>query len=405
MTSKNYKNEQDVNMEVGMSLAWILLILTSVPRLATSLYVPALPMMSEKLGISPDQLAGTLTVYFVVFAMSTLVAGPMTDAIGRRWVVLGGLVFLIIGSAVGAVAGALTLLLVARALQAVGGAFIPVAGRVMVRDAYSDDKVMSVIGWMGTLGVLVPVFAIFFGGLIVEYISWQATFYILAIIAAITLLWAWKRTPETLAERVPMKLNRIFPVYWSIFRSPAFLIVVIPISLCFAIQGAYFATAPFIFIHDFGFKATTFGFFNVALVASLILGRLGAIRLVKRFSLYSIYLLSAVLPLIGGIILLIASKQSEVSFIVFIFAACLYALGFGGLIPIGMKSILTAFREQGGMTSALFGCITIGSSAFGTSGVGYLSSLYHTLPAFALLTFVCGIFITLSAVMCRKLLI
>ncbi|MCK5684106.1 MFS transporter, partial [bacterium] len=137
-----------------LQFSLLLIITSAVVRMSSSLYLPALIEIGKSLHLSDTILSLTLTIFFVVFAFSTLFAGPCADHFGRKKVIIAGLLFFTTGSLLCAIAESMNLLFAGRILQAMGASCIPVAGRAMIRDICSDIQVMSVLGWMVAIGGL-----------------------------------------------------------------------------------------------------------------------------------------------------------------------------------------------------------------------------------------------------------
>lgn len=390
----------------AMALAALVLGVTSAVRLGSTLYLPALPALGRDLHIELGMLSTTLTVFFGFFAVATLVAGPVVDSWGRRVVVRWGLVLFALGSLLCGLADAAAPLLAGRALQAVGAGFIPVAGRVILRDAYDDDQVMKVLSWLGILGSLIPIVSPILGGFIVQGSGWRATFHLLTVLTALAIWATWRALPETLASPQPLHLRGALQGYWAMARSARFVRVMAPISLCFVIQGVFFATAPHIFVSRFGMKPSDFGLANLVLVLALLCGRTVSAALVKRLPLYTLYLGSAGLAMAGGAAIVAFLAAGVVGPASLLTATALFCLGFGGLLPIGMRSLLTGWGAQSGLASALFGCCTIGAMALGSSAVSLLGLYVHdTLWVLALLALALGGLTPLCAATTRRLLV
>ena len=402
----NHPAPQPSKPSGAAGLFWILLLVTSVPRLGSSFYLPALPVMEADLGTGPGVMALTLTLFFAGFAIATLIAGPIVDAHGRRGVIRWGLAVFALGSLLTGMAWEPNLLLTGRILQAIGAAFIPVSARVMIRDAFDDRQVLNILGWLGTLGSLIPMLAPTLGGFIVEYADWRATFLIMFTVAVLTLLTTWRRVPETLSERTPLHLPDILRGYGTMLRSGSFMLVILPLTCCFAIQGIYFAAAPFIFIRHFAFTPSEFGLANLCLVIALIAGRACAVRLAHTHSLYAIYLANSALVLVSGALMFGLVQTGAVNAFNWLAAAMLYAFGFGGMAPVGMKSVLTAWRQTGGKASALMGTLTFGAIGLGSALIGALADQPgDPLFTMALLTLGLGLLTATFAAMTGKELI
>jgi DHA1 family bicyclomycin/chloramphenicol resistance-like MFS transporter len=88
--------------------------------LATNIILPAFPRMGEDLGVSSREMALTLSSFFIAFSFGQLLVGPLSDRIGRKWVVLVGLAVFVAGCAICAMATSLQVMLVGRVVQALG---------------------------------------------------------------------------------------------------------------------------------------------------------------------------------------------------------------------------------------------------------------------------------------------
>lgn len=379
------------HVQQGFALAaWVLLV-TSVVRLGSTLYLPALPALGNDLHLSVGTLSTTLTVFFAFFTLATLCAGPVVDGWGRRLVVRWGLLFFALGSAWCALAEGPIALLAGRALQAIGAGVIPVAGRVIVRDAYEDHRMIGVLGWMGLLGSLIPILSPIAGGFLVQHVSWRSTFHLLVLLAALSAWASWRSLPETLVEVRPLQLGSALRDYLHMARSARFVWVMAPMSVCFTIQGVFFATAPHIFVTGFGLSPSAFGLAILVLVAALVCGRSLSALLLGKVSAYALYLASSGLVAAGGVLMLGLQVAGQVSMVSLLGATSLFCLGFGGLMPLGMRALLSGWNERAGLASALFGCFTFGAMALGSGAVSLFALwMGDTLWILALLAAVFG---------------
>ena len=386
--------------------ASLLFIISSVARLAGSLYLPSLIEIGRELSLSDALLSETLTVYFLAFAVSTLFAGALADSFGRRKVIFGGVVFFISGSFLCAVAHTADILILGRVLQAAGSSCIPVTGRAMIRDVCDDKQVMSVLGWMAALGGLVPILAPMFGGLVTDTLGWRYNFWFLILFAFLVTIVIAIKLPETIADdnRQPFNIISILVAYRDILKSPEFLLVILPLEVAFGVQGAYLASSPFIFIGTYGLSPKMFGMMNILVVGALVLGRYMAVALSEKFSVYSAYLIGSFLIFLGGSALAMLGWLKIDSLIGMLSGLSIAVGGFGVLLPIGLKSVMTAFREKSGSVSALHGCVSLGCAAAGS----FLFSVVRTSlklsssASMAWLTTAAGLVAVLLSTLSRK---
>lgn len=385
-------------------LSAYLISITALVRLGTSLYLPALPLMADDLGLSAQHMASTMTVYLVGFAAASVLLGPLSDQWGRRLLVQGGVAVFGIGSLLCALAPGFGLLITGRILQSVGGAAVQVGSRAMSREAFSDEQMISVLGWIGVITSLVPVLAPMLGGLLTQTLGWHSNFYLLAGGALAVLLLTWGIAPETLHRdnRTAFRLGGVLKAYGGMLAASRFMLPTIPIMLCFAVQGAYLVAAPFIFIHVFKLTPVLFGLTSLALVGGLLAGRLICMATLKRWGDFAAFLIGAALAFVGGALSLGVVLSHWISPATVLGSSAVFCTGFGALVPIGMKAGLSAFPERVGTSSALYGTLTLGATAVGSGVVGaLLQRSAQDVDLLCYATFIAGCLILLTSVLSR----
>lgn len=171
--------------------------------------LPALPRIGAELSPADPNRAQLIVIAFVLgMGVATLVAGPMSDAFGRKPVILGGALLYMLGAALAWAAPTLELLLLARLLQGVGAAGPRVVGMAIVRDLYGGREMARILSFIMLVFMLVPAVAPLVGSWIITAAGWRAMFGAFVLFAAVASLWLMLRLPESLprAARRPMRV-------------------------------------------------------------------------------------------------------------------------------------------------------------------------------------------------------
>jgi DHA1 family bicyclomycin/chloramphenicol resistance-like MFS transporter len=333
-----------------------------------------MPLIGEELGISPARMSDTLSLYFMVFASCILVAGAFSDAYGRKPVLLAGMVLFTIGAAVCAVSDGYTALMTGRAVQALGASMIPGTLVAMVRDACSDRRIVTLMGWLAVLGGLFLVAAPMIGGVLTHLFGWSANFWFLVIFTTLTAGTTLFKLPEThpAKARLPLHFMRTVKAVGDMLASKAFMLVLVPVAAFFAIQGAFLAAAPYIVMDRYGLDPVMFGMSNVVIVIGLFIGRWAGAAALRRSNGRAIYRYGAFALLFQALLFTCIGFQWLDGLAPFLAVAGSFTAIFGAMAPIGMKSSVTAFRHQSGIAAALQGMVLMGSSALGSAAVGAL---------------------------------
>jgi EmrB/QacA subfamily drug resistance transporter len=138
----------------------------------------ALPYIERDLGSSFEDLQWVIDAYTLTLAAFLLTAGSVADRIGRRRVFLAGLAVFTAASALCGLAGSPLMLNLARGLQGVGGSMMFATSLALLASAYSGPDRGTAIGiWGAAIGGAVAVGPLI-GGALVEWIGWQAIFYV-----------------------------------------------------------------------------------------------------------------------------------------------------------------------------------------------------------------------------------
>ena len=171
--------------------------LTAVAPLVTDLYLPALPQLARSLGTSAAMAQLTMSVCLVGLALGQLVAGPLSDRVGRTVPLRCGVLVLLVTSLLCAVVTDVGLLLVLRSVQGLAGAAAMVIARAVVRDVYDGSRAAVVFSQLMLVSGLAPVVGPMVGGQLLAFTDWRGIFVALAVIAATLLIACWRLVPET----------------------------------------------------------------------------------------------------------------------------------------------------------------------------------------------------------------
>ena len=168
----------------------ILGALSAFAPLAIDMYLPALPALATDLHASASEVQLTLTACFVGLALGQIVAGPLSDAYGRRRPLLVGLAAFAVASLLCAAAPNIATLVALRVVQGAAGAAGIVISRAVVRDLFEGTELARFYALTLLVNGAAPIVAPIVGGLILLVTSWHGTFLALAAIGVVLFLTA-----------------------------------------------------------------------------------------------------------------------------------------------------------------------------------------------------------------------
>jgi DHA1 family bicyclomycin/chloramphenicol resistance-like MFS transporter len=235
---------------------------------------PMFPSMEADLGIGPVQMQQTISVYLLSYGFMSLLHGPLSDALGRRVVILGGVAVFALASIGCALSHSLWSLLVFRALQGVSAGPGLIVGRAIIRDCFQGAAAQRVMSRINMMFGIAPAIAPIVGGLIGTRFGWAAIFVFLAVFSAVLLLVSWRWLPETHApaHRLPLAPVPLFGRYLDMLRNPQFLWLVCSGGFNFSALFIYIASAPVFVLTHLKMGQTDFAYFFVPAISGMMLG-------------------------------------------------------------------------------------------------------------------------------------
>ncbi|MGK2874668.1 MAG: MDR family MFS transporter, partial [Nocardioides sp.] len=174
--------------ERGPILAAVMLSMSLV-AIDTTILATAVPTVVADLG-GFTQFPWLFSVYVLTAAVVTPLAGKLADIVGRKPVLIGGIVVFVLGSVLCGVAWSMTSLIVFRAIQGLGAGAVQPMAMTIVGDVYTMAERAKVQGYLASVWAGAAVVGPTLGGLFADYLNWRGIFLInvpLGVVAVILL--------------------------------------------------------------------------------------------------------------------------------------------------------------------------------------------------------------------------
>ncbi|WP_324751635.1 multidrug effflux MFS transporter [Roseovarius sp. Pro17] len=349
-----------------------LILMAGLSALAMNIFLPSLPGMSEYFDAPYRLMQLSVALYLAVNAVLQIFIGPISDKLGRRPVILAGLVIFLLATIGCALSQSVAVFLFFRMMQAAIVTAM-VLSRAIVRDMVPQDQAASMIGYV-TMGMaVVPMIGPVFGGLLDEAFGWQANFWALLVMAGLVFYIAWADLGET-AGRSGLTLRQQFSEYPVLFRSRRFWGYAMAAALSSGTFFAYLGGAPYVGEIVFGLEPAQVGLYFGApalgyFVGNFISGRFSISVGVNRMVYWGALFTAGGLAINLG--LFYVGLGSAASFFGLM---TLMGLGNGMTIPNATAGALSVRAELAGTASGLTGALQIGGGA----GLSALAGVWLT---------------------------
>ena len=146
--------------------------------LATSIANVALPSLAEAFAASFQQVQWVVLAYLLAITILVVGVGRIGDVVGRRRLLLAGIMLFTIASAACGVAPSLPLLIAVRAVQGLGAAIMMALGMALVGETVAKEKTGSAMGLLGTMSAIGTALGPSLGGLLLAAFDWRAIFLV-----------------------------------------------------------------------------------------------------------------------------------------------------------------------------------------------------------------------------------
>lgn len=334
------------------------------------LLLPVLPAISQSLAEDPNRVQWLISAYLFAFGPVQLLYGPLSDAKGRRPVLIAGLALAIFGVGLCLVPNAsFEWLLLGRFLQGLGAGCGAVVSRAMLRDSFAGPELRNALSYVAMAAAFTPIVAPAIGGLIGYHFGWRSVF--VAMLLYLVTLWlllfiSFKETHS--GVRQPIRLTSIVANYRHLLSLRHFLGHGGMLWGQFALMTVSISVMPYIMQQQIGMTAAQYGTWALLPALGLLLGGLINNRLQHRVAAEQVLRFSPYLQLAAGAWLLLVPLQPAW----LVAGIFIQALGNGMAFPNAMSRLLEPYHELAGAAAALSGALQMLSAGLLTALLVYL---------------------------------
>jgi DHA1 family bicyclomycin/chloramphenicol resistance-like MFS transporter len=358
---------------VTKNLPLLLGFLIAVGPLSTDMYLPAFPVIAQDFhnAAAPQY---SLAAYFAGLGVGQMTQGALSDRLGRRLPLLGGLIIYTIASIGCAAAWNIEALVVFRFLAALGCSAGIVIPRAQVRDLADGPAAARMFSRLMLVMGVAPILAPMLGAGMVVVVNWRWIFVFAAVYGLLAIAAIFFLLPETLppSRRTRLGPGAVVMRYVAIFRERAFITHALVGACTSACLFAYLAATPQIFIGEFGWNTPEYAaLFGMNAMAYIGWNQLNP-WLVGRFGIAPVITIAGSVLLIACLALVVQAFLPAQS-LGLVLALLLSEAGFGLVMPCSMVGALSRHQAHAGSASALLGTMQYTGGAIAGLAMGWLA--------------------------------
>tara|TARA_Y100000588_G_scaffold230317_1_gene244035 strand:+ start:1261 stop:2472 length:1212 start_codon:yes stop_codon:yes gene_type:complete len=358
----------------GAAVIIILGILTAFGPISMDMYLPSFPELVHYFKTTPSKAQLTLSAFTIAFGIGQLIYGPISDRMGRRYVLLAGIAIYAVASVLCVLTNSIDELIIARFFQALGGAAGIVLSRAIIRDLFDKLEGARALSLMLLVPSLAALISPFVGGYILKFFGdWRLIFWVLTCFGVIAFILGVLKLPETHPpeKRTSSSFSKILNDYISVVchrRAAGYMICG---GLSFATMFAQLSGTPFIYIEIFGVAPENFGLLFSLSVFAIMGGSYLNSRLVIRFGVRRMLAVGTTIALIGGIGLAISANYGAFGLFGIVIPVIIFMTPHNMVNANATAGALEYFPHIAGTASAMLGFIRFGTGALVGALVGY----------------------------------
>ncbi len=387
------RTARDLRKKTGgthWGLAALLAALTMVSPFSIDTFYPSFPTIAAEFSLNNWQIQQTITVYMLPFAVMSLLQGPLSDALGRRPVVIGGLSIYSVASIACVVAPSYAVLLVFRAMQGMSAGVGLAVGRAIVRDLHEGPQAQRLMSAITMIFGVAPAIAPVIGGWIHVWFGWRSVFGFMAVLGVLLVTLSYLRLPEThpAERRVPLNAGMLGRTLWRVASRREFMLLALTAGINFAAMLTFIGAAPAIVLEHWHLTETQFAWLFVPLIIGISGGAWISGRLAGRIPADRQVALGFTLAIAGtSLSVMLHGVFDAPPIVAQQVLIAVIATGVQVVIPILALRMLDLFPDARGSAASVQSCVILATGAIGIGAV--VPALNHSMLYLSAGSFAC----------------
>ena len=356
-----------------VKLTFLIAILTAVGQMTQTMYVPSIGHMAGEFLVSPASLQAVMACYLIPYGLSQFVYGPLSDRLGRKPIIIAGLLIYIAGSLLALFAHQYDWFLVGSFIQGLGIGCGGAMSRTLTRDCFSGAELHKANSLISMCVIFSPLIAPVLGGYLTESFGWRSSYLFLSLFAIAVVITMMTSMVETL-PKAARRHESVANSYRYVLSDKRFQGYLICLVATFSGVAVFEAAAGVLLGGVLQLPATTVSLLFVLPIPGYLVGAALSSVIALNFNEKSALYVGLVAIALGSLVVFVPGVLGQTSELTLIGGATVYFLGAGILFPAATTGALTPLPYHAGTGGAVLGGMQ-------NLGAGLATLLASAIPA------------------------
>lgn len=272
--------------------------------IGNDLVQPAMLAITKDFGVSSSWAPSSMSFYLLGGACVAWLLGPLSDRLGRKKVLLAGVLFFVLCCLLILLTKNIESFLALRFLQGIGLTVISAVGYAAIQETFAERDAIKVMALMANISLLAPLLGPVIGAFLIDHISWHWGFIGIAFLAFLSWFGLKAKMPDTKLSIPKQPFSYILDDFKQVYKNKRFLIMTLALPMVSMPLMLWIALSPVMLVEELGFSSMQYGLAQFPVLGGLIVGNIVLIKIIDKLALGKSVLMGLPIMLLGTVVLL-----------------------------------------------------------------------------------------------------
>lgn len=273
--------------------------------IGNDLVQPAMLAITKDFGVSSSWAPSSMSFYLLGGACVAWLLGPLSDRLGRKKVLLAGVLFFVLCCLLILLTKNIESFLALRFLQGIGLTVISAVGYAAIQETFEERDAIKVMALMANISLLAPLLGPVIGAFLIDHVSWHWGFIGIASLAFLSWFGLKAKMPENKVSIPKQPFSYILDDFKQVYKNKRFLTMTLALPMVSMPLMLWIALSPVMLVEELGFSSMQYGLAQFPVLGGLIVGNVVLIKIIDKLALGRSVLMGLPIMLLGTVILLV----------------------------------------------------------------------------------------------------